>query len=909
MTAQLPPEKSALQLPHVTDMMGNEALFKVIAEDSPIGIYHADANGHCTYTNPHWREIYGLSLEQSFGRAWADVIHPADRQVFFNELSQSAQCDGSFSMEYRLLKAGGEVVYVHALARAVSWGSPPQRGFVGAVEDVTLRKGIEAQLRDSNSFLDRAERIAGVGGWEVDLRTQVVKWSDQNKRIFDLPLDFQPTFEGHLAFFGSEGQRIIEQTANQAIRTGLPWDLELPMRTTTGRQVWTRSVGVVEYEDGQPARLVGALQDITARKTAELELHDANRLLKAVLENLPGGLSVFNSELQLQAHNPQFRQLLDLPETLFAGDVTTFESIIRHNALRGDYGSGPTEPTIAAIVERARSPISHHFKRALPTGKVIDIRGAPMPGGGFVTTYVDVSAVEAAAVELQKAKDAAVAANHAKSNFLTTMSHEIRTPLNGILGITQLLLDEPLNARQYQFARLIDNSAQSLLVLVNDFLDLAKIDAGKTVLEQVPFNLSRLLADVTDLFAYRASAKSLVFSKHVAQGVPQWVWGDPSRLRQILTNLLSNALKFTEAGAVQLTVHANAAGVDAVNLVFAITDSGIGIAHDMQSQVFANFVQADASTTRRYGGTGLGLSIVKQLTELMGGRIDLQSAPGQGSTFRVMLDAVRLAVEPTFMASGVHAEQGVCKQHGRILVVEDNPTNQIVAVGMLKKLGFENVTVASDGQQAVQRASNNDFSAILMDCQMPIMDGYLAAQALRANACQTPIIAMTANASEADAARCVAAGMNDYIAKPVTRGSLQEALMRWIPTLPAAHPAPLAEQGHPMIAHDLPVHDRPQALGRLGGDAELLDVVLASFKVQMPVILADLENALQTGDNNLLARHLHSLLGSSSAVSATQIHALLVELNESIAQGNVYLVRHSIPALKHYFALFVTATE
>ena len=264
------------------------------------------------------------------------------------------------------------------------------------------------------------------------------------------------------------------------------------------------------------------------------------------------------------------------------------------------------------------------------------------------------------------------------------------------------------------------------------------------------------------------------------------------------------------------------------------------------------------------------------------------------------------------MASGVHAEHGVCKQHGRILVVEDNPTNQIVAVGMLKKLGFENVTVAADGHQAVQQASNNDFSAILMDCQMPILDGYAATQALRANACQTPIIAMTANASEADAARCLAAGMNDYIAKPVKQSSLQEALMRWIPKAPAPQTAPLADQsdeGLPVITQDLPAHDRPAALNRLGGDVDLLDAVVASFKAQMPVILAELENALQTGDNELLARHLHSLLGSSAAVSATQIHALLIELNESIGQGNVDHVRRSIPALKRCFALFVSATE
>jgi len=1149
---------------HYFEVVGHEDRFKLIAETSPLGIFHADAQGNCTYTNPRWREIYGIPRSQSFGDAWRDAIHPADREAVFSELTQSAARGGAMRMEYRLLRHNGEVAHVRAQARTVTWGNPPQRGFVGAVEDISSYKLVEEELRASNRFLDRAERIAGVGGWEVDLRQRAIKWTDQCKRIYELPADFEPDFATHHAHFDPESQAIIEKTAEEAMRTGKPWDLELPMVTAKGRRVWTRSIGLAEYEGGQPVRLVGALQDITAKKAVEEELRQANRLLQAVLENLPCGMSVFDGDLHLVAHNAQFRRLLDLPDSLFETPVVTFESIIRHNAARGEYGDGPLEALVDEIVERARDPAPHHFQRTRPNGTTLDIRGAPMPGGGFVTTYVDVSAAKdaeealrlseerqhrafvasgvvlwdfdletgqvylsenwadlvggsggttvttlqalvtlvpredqlairdafvpvlkgreesysvehrvrkadgtsawvlsvgrvtrrdtngralrasgtnqdvsarkraeieqqnaaaitsatldatedgilvvndqrkmvlfnqrfldmwrfpkdmvggdnreltrfaitqvkdprafvakldalhkdpvaesfdvlefkdgrafercskphrlgtqafgrvwsfrdvtarrAADAELKQAKEAADAANRAKSTFLATMSHEIRTPLNGILGITQLLLDEALSPQQAQFAQLIDGSAQSLLVLVNDFLDLAKIDAGQTVLEDVPFNLPRLLADVADLFAYRASAKSLMFQRRLDPALPQWIWGDPSRLRQILVNLLGNALKFTEVGELGLLVEAGERTGDRIGLRFSVTDSGIGIAPEVQARIFNNFVQADTSTTRKYGGTGLGLAIVRQLSALMGGRVELDSVPGKGSTFTLVLDNVRLASGAVTGSQSVPPEPEAHKRSGRILLAEDNPTNQIVAVGLLNKLGYDDVMVVGNGRDAVKQGGAGDFLAILMDCQMPVMDGYAATRSLRKNGVLTPIIAMTANASEGDAQKCLQAGMNDYIAKPVARATLRDALTRWVARadIAAASDTPVPRQRAPA---GLPVFEREAALERLGGDQELLDAVVQSFVERLPMVMAELERALQDGDSSPVARHLHSLLGASSAIAATEVHMALVSLHHNASEGNLGSVQRKLPCLREALARFAAATE
>ncbi|MFN7017538.1 MAG: ATP-binding protein, partial [Fimbriimonadales bacterium] len=367
--------------------------------------------------------------------------------------------------------------------------------------------------------------------------------------------------------------------------------------------------------------------------------------------------------------------------------------------------------------------------------------------------------LELALLESNEMAIRAEAASRAKSEFLANMSHEIRTPMNGVLGMVQLLEDTPLTAEQAELLRTLKNSAHYLLGLLNDILDLSKIEAGKMELEQIPVNLHEMANEVVALFGGRASEKGLVLHAQVDPNTPEWVAGDPVRLRQIVANFISNAVKFTEQGEVKLILLPSATYPQGVWI--GVQDTGIGVPAEKLDSLFEAFTQSDSSTTRKYGGTGLGLTICKKLAELMGGRIGAESEVGVGSLFYV--DLPLPAVQPPqAQAEPDKAELPEAFPNARILLVEDNEVNRKVATRLLGKLQVQ-VEVAVNGLEAVQKATANAYDLILMDCQMPEMDGYEATRVLRERGVATPIIALTANALEGDREKCLACGMNDYL--------------------------------------------------------------------------------------------------------------------------------------------------
>ncbi|MCX8086869.1 MAG: ATP-binding protein, partial [Rhodocyclaceae bacterium] len=399
---------------------------------------------------------------------------------------------------------------------------------------------------------------------------------------------------------------------------------------------------------------------------------------------------------------------------------------------------------------------------------------------GAVTVFRDISARQETEAPQAAAREAAEAANRANIESLANMSHEIRTPMNGILGLTRLALEEELPPTAREYVRKAHESAEALLGILNDILDLSRIEAGRLPIEAIPFDLATPLSRIETLFGEAIRQKGLAFALDVAPEVPRGLVGDPLRLSQILTNLVGNALKFTERGEIRLAVRLLSRAAERCELEFSVSDTGIGLAPEDQQRIFKAFTQADSSITRRYGGTGLGLAICRRLVAAMGGEIGVTSAPGKGSTFYFRLPfglaEAALAPKPRSLRDAAPTLAGL-----KVLLVEDNATNRLVAQRLLEKAGVT-VEVAENGAEALEKlaAAATPFDAVLMDVQMPVMDGLEATRRLKADGrfAHLPVIAMTADAMAEDRQRCLEAGMQEYLAKPIDFGELLTTLAR-----------------------------------------------------------------------------------------------------------------------------------
>ncbi len=409
-----------------------------------------------------------------------------------------------------------------------------------------------------------------------------------------------------------------------------------------------------------------------------------------------------------------------------------------------------------------------------PEPRILSTRSCPVEWGGaraWLIVFEDVTQRRTQTHELEREREEARRESELKSAFLANMSHEVRTPLNGVIGMADLLLDTELDKQQSAYAEMVRDSGQSLLSLLNAILDFAKLDAGRMQVERVPMSLRDVIDRVLGPFELAAKERGLDFAIRIDEAVPNALRGDAIRIGQVLTNLVSNALKFTETGSVEVSVEFLRDSNDGVLLRFEVEDTGIGISDAAMARVFQPFSQADPSTTRRYGGTGLGLAISRQLVELMGGNLQASSAPGRGTRFWFTLPMGRAAIRVPDRLARMPA------QGPRVLVVEDNPVNQIVLGRLVERLGCT-VSYAHNGAEAVETLHRHTYDLVLMDCQMPVMDGYDAARAMRAAGAELPIIAVTASSVADERPAALASGMNDILGKPIDANELRKVLVR-----------------------------------------------------------------------------------------------------------------------------------
>jgi len=807
-------------------------------------------------------------------------------------------------------------------------------------------------------------------------------------------------------------------------------------------------------------------EEVLLRTHAEEELNKSFQTTELILDKAPFGIVIVGKDKRIRRINENARQILGVEAADILGEIC------HSNICPAEEGKCPVWDLGVEINSSEKKALRSDGTEIpiLKTAIKILLDGEEV----LLESFIDITEqkrtekalidakerIEKTNRELQRAIERAnelaahaEAANKAKSEFLANMSHEIRTPMNGVIGMTGLLLDTELTPEQREYAETVRNSADALLTIINDILDFSKIEAGKMDLEVLDFDLRVTMEETIDLFSLRAQEKGLEFLCLIDPEVPSLLKGDPGRLRQVIINLLGNAIKFTSEGEVAVRVTLEHEDAKKVKLRFAVTDTGIGIPRDRLDILFDAFTQADASTTRRYGGTGLGLAISKQLVELMGGNIGVESTEGKGSTFfftavfekqaadmqpppgtprdisgahilvvddnatnrrwlSLLLDSwhcrheevadptsaldklreaaaqgnpFRIAIldmqmpemsgetlgrrikeDPllretslvmmtsvgkrgdakrlerigfsayltkpvkqsvlydclaTVNGSEISREKKAGqnlvtryslaeqkKRRMRILLAEDNPVNQKVALKMIEKLGYGADAVAN-GREAVKALETIPYDLVLMDCQMPVMDGYEASRAIRNPDSkvlwrEVPIVAMTANAMPGDREKCIQAGMSDYVSKPVSLQSLAGAIEKWLaeaeklerPQTPPRPPAQARER-----AAEKPVFDKEDLLSRLGGDENLAGELIETYLEDAPRQITALRESLEKGDSAECRRLAHTIKGASANVSAQALREVAYEAEKAAADGKLERVRALLPKIESEF--------
>lgn len=770
-------------------------IFDFIERSSLDGLWFWDLeNPEQEWMSPSfWTTLgYDPAEKKHLASEWKDIIFEEDLATASDNFEQHcANPEHPYDQLVRYRHKKGHTVWVRCTGMAIRDASGKPIRMIGAHTDVTALKEQEAErfkqehqqkmaFQQQALLLDELEKTANIGTWEVDLQTQNVVWSKQTKAIHEVPESYIPSIETGINFYKEgKSRELISAAVQGGIENGTPWDLELQIVTAKGNEKWVKAQGKPYFADGQCVRLFGVFQDITSQKITENELRAAreeaiSNALRLQIAHSSTGMGVWEWDLvndELYWDDWMY-VLYDVPKNQFDGVFKTWEKSVHRDDIDNArallftaINETGTYDTAFRIVN-ANGQIKHIKANALVRK---DVTGKPIK---MVGVNYDITEKVSTMEVLEQEKRNAEAATKAKSAFLANMSHEIRTPMNAILGALQLLENSTVEPSMKNIVENATLSAKGLVTIINDILDYSKIESEQLLLERAPFNV----LDIVDAVKYELESlikqKGIGFAIDVAPSFVDGWCGDSVRVKQVLLNLATNAVKFTHKGNVTIklkTLESNGQDV----LLCEIIDTGIGMDKDTQARIFERFSQADSSTTRLYGGTGLGMSISLNLVMLMNGTMNLESELGEGTTVSLVLPLARAQAETKKTATVDDAIPDL--RHSKILVAEDNNINQLVIESMLEPTGAH-VTLVDNGQQAVQHVLQNKVDLVLMDIQMPVMDGITAQQKIAEDSGHVPVIALTANVMSDDIAKYLEAGFVAHIGKPVDLKTLYHVL-------------------------------------------------------------------------------------------------------------------------------------
>jgi PAS domain S-box-containing protein len=905
-------------------LRSSEKRLEEVQRIAPLGSWELDEEGGQFTGSAFFLRFFDApagALALPIARVMKAIPAP-DRDRVAKALADTLRTREPFDVEHRVVRRDGKFRVVRSRGQLVAGQGGAAARVVGTSHDITGFRTAHEMLRHSEEkFRSLVANIPDV------------IWSSTGDGRMDY---ISPNVEKVLGFtageFCEDGGELwfgrihpddsagFAEARQQLFSKGQAFDMDYRVRCKHGDWIWIHDRAYRTYENDGVPYADGVFFDITERKRAEKEL----RLAQFSLEHASDPIHWVDSQSRIVYVNQAACCVFGRSrEELLALSMADLDPL-RPKHVWGAFWEELKARGSVTFETEYRSRKGRSFP--------VEVTANYLAFDGLEYSFAfvrDISERRRTAEEMLKAKDAAESANRAKSQFLANMSHEIRTPMNGVIGVAGLLLDTQLTREQRQYAGIIRSSGEALLTVINDILDFSKIEAHKLTLESADFDLRSLLEEAAGVLAIKAAEKGLALSYQLQPGTPALLRGDPGRTRQILLNLLGNAVKFTPKGKVSATVRLEAEDEHSVTLRFSVSDTGIGFRQERASTLFDPFVQADGSSTRRYGGTGLGLTISRELVEMMGGHIGAESEEGKGSTFwfTAVFEKQPLAIATTVAkpavavptGSPVGPEPPALQRHlqARILVLEDNPTNQEVAVAMLRKLGYAS-DVAGNGVEGIRALQHSDYAAILMDCAMPEMDGYEATRYVRegrVGRCnpQIPIIAITADAMSGDRQKCLEAGMNDYLPKPIEAWQMAAVLEKWLRPSVGDPGQDLssspADAGSATVLCQETVFDEKQMLARLMGDKALAGKIIAGFLSDAPRQLHALKLRLEEGDANGARLQAHTLKGASATLSAEVLRTLAFELQEAAASKQLDVGLALLPRLHEQLELLKAALK